>query len=182
DHVLIVGVDAGADVHALQPALDEVGALGLQRRADQLVDQLLAGLVAEVVAVALAGHDALVVLRREDDGVDAVRGAVGVVLDGDLALGVGPGPGQGAALAQAGVVGGLGEGGVGGDLAGDDDEVGGDERFAGDAAGGVGGEAVVQDRVGDLVGHLVGVAHRHGFGREKVSIRAHGIVALGSEG
>jgi len=30
------------------------------------------------------------VLRRDDDGVDAVRGSVGVVLDGDLALGVGP--------------------------------------------------------------------------------------------
>ena len=68
---------------------------------------------------------------------------------------------------------GAAEVGLGGDFAGDDGEVGGDERFAGDPADRVGCEAVVEDGVADLVGHLVGVAHRDGFAGEQVTIRAH---------
>src|SRR5262249_20483492 len=49
--------------------------------------------------------------------------------------------------------------GLGGDLAGDNGQVGGDEGLAGDAAGRVVLEAEVEDRVGDLIGHLVRVAH-----------------------
>ena len=63
--------------------------------------------------------------------------------------------------------------GAGGDFAGDDGEVGGDEGFAGDAALVVGFEAVVENGVADLVGHLVGMAHRDGFTGEKVSVFAH---------
>src|SRR5689334_8111384 len=59
----------------------------LQRRQDQLFDQLLAGVVGEVVLAALLDHDAFVVLRREDHGMNAVGGAVGQVFDRHLALG-----------------------------------------------------------------------------------------------
>ena len=44
------------------------------------------------------------------------------------------------------------------DLAGQDDAVGGDQRLAGHAGIGVGGQEGVQHRVGDPVGHLVGMA------------------------
>ena len=64
--------------------------------------------------------------------------------------------------------------GAGGDFAGDDGEVGGDEGFAGDAALVVGFEAVIEDGVADLVGHLVGMAHGDGFAGEQVSVFAHG--------
>ena len=64
----------------------------------------LAGVVGEVVLAVLLAHDAFVVLRREDDGVNAVRRAVAVVLDGDLALGVGAEESQLAAAAQVGVL------------------------------------------------------------------------------
>src|SRR5262249_49938892 len=59
-------------------------------------------------------------------------------------------------VADQAVDGGAAEVGGGGDLAGDDGQVGGDEGFAGNPAEGVGGQAVVQDGVADLVGHLVG--------------------------
>ena len=45
-------------------------------------------------------------------------------------------------------------------LAGQHDAVGGDERFAGDAGIGVGGEKCVQHRVAQPVGNLVGMAFR----------------------
>ena len=48
--------------------------------------------------------------------------------------------------------------GVGGDLTGDDDEPGGEQRLARDPARRVLGEDRVEHRVGDLVGHLVGMA------------------------
>src|SRR5207248_10505191 len=85
-------------------------------------------------------------------------------------------------VADEAVDGGAAEVGGGGDLAGDDRQVGGDQRLAGDPAGGVGGQAVVEDGVADLVGHLVGVAHRHGFTGEQVSVRAHGKVLCGLPG
>ena len=53
--------------------------------------------------------------------------------------------------------------GFGGDLSGDDYEAGGGESFAGDAAGGVFGEAGIEDGVGNLVGDLIGMAFGHGF-------------------
>src|SRR5207237_7787956 len=59
--------------------------------------------------------------------------------------------------------------GFGRDLAGHDGQVGGDERFTGDAAGRVGGQAVVQDGVAALVGHLVRVRHRAGLARANVT-------------
>ena len=48
--------------------------------------------------------------------------------------------------------------GLGRDLAGDDDEAGGDQRLAGDAAVGVVGEDRVEDGVRDLIGDLVRMA------------------------
>src|SRR5262249_49377556 len=48
------------------------------------------------------------------------------------------------------VHGGAGQLRLGGDLAGDDDQVGGDEGFAGDPAHRVGGQAEVEDAVADL--------------------------------
>src|SRR5262249_8963217 len=123
-------------------------------------------------------------------GIDAQRDVAGlgvqVALDlagvgGEADLGVGVADLAHGAADEV-LDGGLTQVGLGGDLAGDDGEGGGGERLAGDAAGGVGGEAVVQDGVGNLVGHLVGMALRHGFGSEKVSVRAHDIMALASEG
>jgi len=46
---------------------------------------------------------------------------------------------------------------VRGDLAGHDDEPGGDQRLAGDPTLGILRKNGVEDRVGDLVGDLVGV-------------------------
>ncbi len=60
--------------------------------------------------------------------------------------------------------------GLGGDLAGDDDEAGAGEGLAGDAAGGVLGEAGVEDGVGDLVGDLVGVTFGHGLTGEEETV------------
>src|SRR5208282_2491906 len=53
--------------------------------------------------------------------------------------------------------------GFGGYFSGDDDQSGGGEGFAGDAAGGVFGEAGVEDGVGNLVGDFIGMAFGHGF-------------------
>ena len=64
--------------------------------------------------------------------------------------------------------------GVGGDLAGDDDHPGRDQRLAGDAPVGVVGEDGVEDRVRDLVGDLVGVALGHRLRREQVVPLLHG--------
>ena len=57
--------------------------------------------------------------------------------------------------------------GVGGDLPGDDDQAGVDERLAGDAPVGVVCEHGVEHPVGDLVGDLVGVALRDRLGGEQ---------------
>ncbi len=50
---------------------------------------------------------------------------------------------------------------LGGDFSGDDDEAGGGECFAGDAAIGVLFEAGVEDGVGNLVGNFVGMPFSH---------------------
>ena len=57
--------------------------------------------------------------------------------------------------------------GVGRDLAGEHDVVALDERFAGDAALRVLLEAGVENRVGDVIAHLVGVAFGNRLGRER---------------
>ena len=33
---------------------------------------------------------------------------------------------------------------------------------------------MIEDGVADLVGHLVGMAHRDGFAGEQISVRSHG--------
>ena len=43
------------------------------------------------------------------------------------------------------------------------------KSFAGDAAGGIVSEAGVEDGVGNLVGDLIGMAFRHGFGSEQIT-------------
>jgi hypothetical protein len=53
-----------------------------------------------------------------------------------------------------------------GDLAGEGDKTGLEEGLAGDAGFGVNGQAGVDDRIADLVGHLVRVSFGHGLGRE----------------
>ena len=58
--------------------------------------------------------------------------------------------------------------GAGGDFAGDDDQPGRAQRFAGHAAAGILREHRVKDRVGDLVGHLIRMALRHRFAGEQV--------------
>src|SRR5438445_358553 len=52
----------------------------------------------------------------------------------------------------------------GGDFSGDDDQACGGEGFAGDATGGIFGEAGVDNGVGNLVGDLIGMAFGHRFG------------------
>ena len=52
-------------------------------------------------------------------------------------------------------------------LAGEHHAVGGDQRLAGDARIGVGGEEGVQHRVAEPVGDLVGMALRDGLGGEQ---------------
>src|SRR5271155_2185053 len=60
--------------------------------------------------------------------------------------------------------------GFGGDFSGDDYEAGGGEGFAGYAAGGVFGQAGVQDGIGNLVGDLIGMAFGYGFRGEKNAV------------
>ena len=62
------------------------------------------------------------------------------------------------------------------DLAGDDDEPGGQQRLDRDPAVRVLGEHRVEDRVADLVGDLVRVTLGHGLGGEKAS--SHVVVPL----
>ncbi|MBG9885040.1 hypothetical protein ABE10_00250, partial [Bacillus toyonensis] len=57
--------------------------------------------------------------------------------------------------------------GIGADLAGDMDQPRGDQRLDRDARAFVLRDQPVEDAVGDLVADLVGVAFRHGLGREK---------------
>jgi hypothetical protein len=61
---------------------------------------------------------------------------------------------------------------LGGDFAGDDDEAGGHQRLAGDAAFGVFGQDGVEDGVGNLVGDLVGMAFGNRF-RSKEKLVGH---------
>ena len=56
--------------------------------------------------------------------------------------------------------------GVGRDLTGDDNETRREQRFARDARRRVDGKHRVEDRVGDLVRHLVGMALGDGLGSE----------------
>ena len=58
--------------------------------------------------------------------------------------------------------------GLGRDLTGDVNEAGRSHCFDGDARTGVHLEQSVQDRIGDAVAHLIGVAFSDGLGREKL--------------
>ena len=57
----------------------------------------------------------------------------------------------------------------GGDLAGDDDETGGEQGLDGDPAVRVLAQHLVEDGVADLVGDLVGVTLGHRLGGEQTS-------------
>ena len=58
--------------------------------------------------------------------------------------------------------------GIGGDLTGDDAQPGGEQRLARHTTIRILGEDGVEDRVADLIGHLVGVTLGHAFGGERV--------------
>ncbi|MCY1551354.1 hypothetical protein D9M68_876780 [compost metagenome] len=60
---------------------------------------------------------------------------------------------------------------VGRDLAGQHHQAGVGQRLGGHAAARVLLEDCIEDRVGNLVSHLVGVAFRDGFGREEKVVR-----------
>jgi len=123
-------------------------------------------------------HQLLILIARISKHHSLIAGAAGVDAHGDVAgLFVDAGDdGAGVAVeAVEGVV--VSDGldgaaddlleidvGFGGDFSGDDDEAGGGEGFAGDAAGGVFGQAGVEDSVGNLVGDLIGMAFGDGFG------------------
>ena len=95
---------------------------------------------------------------------DVHRAAVGVETQGRI----------GIADAADGVARDLGviDLGVGGDLAGEDDETGGDQRFRRDAGELVLGQDGVEDGVGDLVGDLVRMSFGHRFRGEQI-LMAH---------
>jgi hypothetical protein len=59
------------------------------------------------------------------------------------------------------------------DLAGDEDEVRRHEAFARDAAVRIAAQVCVEDRIGDLVAHLVGMAFGDGFGCKSEAPAAH---------
>jgi hypothetical protein len=59
--------------------------------------------------------------------------------------------------------------GRGGDLAGDDGHARLDHGLAGDTGGGILGDETIEDGVGDLIAHLVGMAFGDGLGRELVA-------------
>ena len=58
----------------------------------------------------------------------------------------------------------------GGDFAGDDDQAGGGQSFAGHAAGRIFGEAGIEDSVRNLVGDLIGMAFGDRFGGKKIAV------------
>ncbi len=90
--------------HDLEIALEQIGPFLFQRGQDQFIDDDLARLVGEILLAALFRHHAIIVLRRQYHGVNAVRRAVGFIFDGDLALGVGPQPLDFALFPQLGVI------------------------------------------------------------------------------
>ena len=69
--------------------------------------------------------------------------------------------------------------GIGGYLAGDDELTGGDEAFACHLGFRVTLEIGVEDSVGDLIGHFVGMAFGDGFTGEWITYVAHGRNVLG---
>ena len=122
-------------------------------------------------------HQLLILIDSIPKHHSLVAGAAGVYAHGDVAgllVDAGDhGAGVGVEAVEGVVVSDGGDGaaddgleidvGLGGDFSGDDDEAGGGEGLAGDAAGGVFGEAGVEDSVGNLVGDLIGMAFGHGF-------------------
>src|SRR5450755_747610 len=60
--------------------------------------------------------------------------------------------------------------GFGGDFAGDYDQAGGGQGFAGNATEGVVGQAGVEDGVRNLVGDLIGMAFGHGFRSKQITV------------
>ena len=63
--------------------------------------------------------------------------------------------------------------GLGGDLAGDERDAGGQDRLAGDPAALILGDDRIQNAIRNLVRNLVGMAFGDGFGREQVVVSAH---------
>ena len=110
----------------------------------------------------------------------------GLVVDGgDHGAGVGVEAHVGAGVADLadGLAHHVGQVGVarGGDLAGDDRHAGGHQGLAGHVGVGVLGQQGVQDGVGDLVRHLVGMAFGHGLGGEEIfALGLHWSVLHGS--
>ena len=127
-----------------------------------------------------SGHELQILSHRIPKHHSLVAGAAGVYAHGDVAgLLVDRGDdGAGVGIeAVEGVV--ISDGsdgtadygleidvGLGGNFSRDHDEAGGGESFAGDATGGVVGEASVEDGVRNLVGDLVRMAFGHGFRSE----------------
>ena len=69
--------------------------------------------------------------------------------------------------------------GVGGDFAGQHDEAGRDERFAGDAAFRILRQDGVEDGVGNLIGNLVGMSFGYGLRRKQMAaVTAHYVALL----
>src|ERR1700722_9649225 len=59
---------------------------------------------------------------------------------------------------------------LGRDFSGNDREIGSDQGFARHATEGIVRQAEVEDSIGDLIGHLVGMAHGYGFAGKQVSV------------
>jgi len=96
-------------------------------------------------------------------GIDAGRGILVAGIAQHLARDL---RGAVANLLEQGLVGGP-------ELAGDDDQVVGDEGFAGHLGRRLAAQEGVEDRIRNLVGELVRVSLGHRFGREEVGSRVH---------
>ena len=178
------GVDADGLVVLI---LDGHLALGVGAEARNLVRAADVGLALDELVRELdgEGHELRGVLAGEAEhhalvagafAVDAHGDVVGLLVDGDHdagAVGVEAHVAGGVADLADGLADEVGDAdvGVGGDFAGDDDQAGAAEGFAGDAAEWVIGDHRVEDRVGDLVGHFVGVTHGDRFGGEQLRAR-----------
>ena len=140
---LVAGV---AEHHALVAGADEVGRVG----AALLVLKGLVDAHGDVGGLLVDGSH---------DGAGAVVEAVGGIGVADALHGAADDSGD------VGVV-------AGGDLAHHGDNAGGGEGLTGHMGGGVGGQDVVQDGVGDLVAHFVGMTLGHGLrGKQTVCHR-----------
>jgi hypothetical protein len=190
DGVVLGGEHDGVDPDGLVASVFHRDlALGVGAEAGDVVLAPGVGLLADQLVAEHdgQGHELLGLAAREAEHhaliagallVDAHRDVLALLVQGDhhgAALGVEPHVARGVADLADGAADDIRDVdiGGGGHLAGDHDQAGRHEGLAGDAGVGVLGQHGVEDGVGDLVAHLVRVAHGDRLGGKQAGL-GHG--------